>query len=130
MNLPLPIIEHTAGDRVRPADAARLRDLSAPRQRLVRLFQTINFGRIEELEIRNGEPEFSPPPRVFVELKLDREDGPRAERHLEQFQLLGQVARFFDQLARLGDGTIERIDVRHGLPFRMVIEAAPAEVDV
>jgi len=48
-------------------------DLSPERARLVRLFQTINFGRIEELEIRNGEPQFSPPPRVFVEVKLDSE---------------------------------------------------------
>lgn len=65
-----------------------LQDLSAPSQRLLRLFQTINFGRVEELEIRNGEPRFSPAPRVLVELKLDREDGPRAERQLGQFQLL------------------------------------------
>jgi hypothetical protein len=135
MNSPLPITEHPAENKARSVrghrelDTTRLKDLSAPQQRLVRLFQTINFGRIEELEIRNGEPKFSPPPRVLVELKLDREDGPRPERHLEHFELLGQVVRFFDQLARLGDGTIERIDVRHGLPFRMVIEAAPAEVD-
>lgn len=129
MNLPLPITEHPAENKTRPSDTTRLQDPSAPQQRLVRLFQTINLGGIEELEIRNGEPEFSPPPLVLVELKLDREDGPRPERCLEQFQLLEQVVRFFDQLARLGDGTIECIEVRHGLPFRMVIEAAPAEVE-
>jgi hypothetical protein len=129
MNLPLPITEHPAENKTRPSDTTRLRDLSAPQQRLVSLFQTINFGRIEELEIRNGEPRFNPAPRVLVELKLDRDDGPRPERSLEQFQLLGQVVRFFDQLARLGDGTIECIEVRHGLPFRMVVEASPAEVD-
>lgn len=31
-------------------------DLSPAWRRLLRLFQTINFGRVEELEIRNGEP--------------------------------------------------------------------------
>lgn len=35
-------------------------DLSAPKQRLLRLFQAINFGRVEELEVREGEPQFSP----------------------------------------------------------------------
>ncbi len=135
MNLPLPITEHPAENKARSVrghrepDTTRLQDLSAPQQRLVRLFQMINFGRIEELEIRNGEPRFNPAPRVLVELKLDRDDGPRPERSLEQFQLLEQVVRFFDQLARLGDGTIECIEVRHGLPFRMVVEASPAEVD-
>ena len=56
-----------------------MEDLSPAKQRLLRLFQAINFGRVEELEIRDGEPEFSPAPRVFVELKLDANDGPRPE---------------------------------------------------
>jgi hypothetical protein len=103
-------------------------DLSPDRARLVRLFQTINFGRIEELEIRNGEPRFSPAPRVFVELKLDSADGPRPETCLSDFALRRPLDRFFEQVARLEDGTIERIDIRHGLPFRMVIEATPAGV--
>lgn len=104
-------------------------DLSPAWQRLLRLFQTINFGRIEELEIRNGEPVFSPEPRVFLELKLDAADGPRPERRLDRFELRSQVERFIGQVARIKDGTVERVEVRHGLPFRMVIEAMPAEVE-
>ena len=104
-------------------------DLSPARRRLLRLFQSINFGRVEELEIRNGEPVFSPAPRVFVELKLDVNDGPRPESHLERFPLREQVARFLTQIAQLNEGTVEMIEVRHGLPFRMVIEATPAEVE-
>jgi hypothetical protein len=106
-----------------------MEDLSPAKQRLLRLFQTINFGRIEELEIRNGEPEFNPPPRLFVELKLDAADGSRPESRLNRFPLRSQVERFFDQISRLNDGAVEVIEVRHGLPFRMVIEAMPAEVE-
>ncbi len=106
-----------------------MEDLSPAKQRLLRLFQTINFGRIEELEIRNGEPEFNPPPRMFVELKLDAADGSRPESRLNRFPLRSQVERFFDQISRLNDGAVEVIEVRHGLPFRMVIEAMPAEVE-
>ncbi|NUN01317.1 MAG: hypothetical protein HUU41_09400 [Bryobacteraceae bacterium] len=104
-------------------------DLSPAWQRLLRLFQTINFGRIEELEIRNGEPVFSPEPRVFLELKLDAADGPRPERRLDRFELRSQVERFIGQVARMKNGTVERVEVRHGLPFRIVIEAMPAEVE-
>ncbi len=104
-------------------------DLSANKQRLLRLFQAINFGRVEELEVRDGEPQFSPAPRVFVELKLDVENGVRPESGLAQFPLRSQVGRFFSQLARLEDVTVECIDIRHGLPFRMVVEATPAEVE-
>lgn len=106
-----------------------MEDLSPARQRLLRLFQAINFGRVEELEIRSGEPQFSPAPRVFVELKLDADDGSRPESRLSRFPLRSQVERFFTQLARLDEGTVEVIEVRHGLPFRMVIEAMPAEVE-
>ena len=42
-------------------------DLSPGQRRLLRLFQAINFGRIEELEVRGGEPQISPLPRVFFE---------------------------------------------------------------
>jgi hypothetical protein len=104
-------------------------DLSPGQRRLLRLFQAINFGRIDELEVRNGEPQFSPLPRVFVELKLDVDDGPRPESRQQHFPLRSQVGRFFAQLAQLRDSTIERIEVRHGLPFRMVVEAMPAEVE-
>ena len=107
----------------------RIEELSPAKQRLLRLFQAVNFGRIEELEIRSGEPEFSPPPRVFIELKLDATDGPRPESGLDRFPLRNQVERFFTQIARLNEGTVEVIEVRHGLPFRMVIEAMPAEVE-
>ena len=107
----------------------RMEDLSPAKQRLLPLFQAINFGRVEELEIRNGEPEFSPAPRVFVELKLDANDGPRPESRLDRFPLRSQVERFFAQITRLDGGTVEVIEVRHGLPFRMVIEAMPAEVE-
>jgi len=103
-------------------------DLSPERARLVRLFQTINFGRIEELEIRKGEPQFSPAPRVFMEVKLDSDDGPRPESRLRDFALRRQIERFFEQVARLEDGTIERIEVRHGLPFRMIVETEPSGV--
>jgi hypothetical protein len=107
----------------------QMEDLSPARQRLLRLFQTLNFGRVEELEIRNGEPAFSPAPRVFVELKLDADDGPRPESHMNRFPLRSQVARFFDRIGSLNHGTVELIEIRHGMPFRMVFEAMPEEVE-
>jgi hypothetical protein len=81
------------------------------------------------LEIRDGEPAFSPPPRVFVELKLDTSDGPRPESRLDRFPLRDQVERCFTQIARINEGTVELIEIRHGLPFRMVVETVPAEVE-
>ena len=86
--------------------------------------QRLNFGRIEDLEVRGGEPVFSPAPRIVQDIKLGGENGPRAELAAADFVLKSQVAEFFDHLSRLGDGSIESIDVKHGLPFKLVIEMA------
>ena len=80
----------------------QMEDLTPARQRLLRLFQTINFGRVEELEIRNGEPAFSPAPRVFVELKLDVEDGPRPESGLNRFPLDRRFSIYLSTSLRTG----------------------------
>ena len=106
----------------------RFRHLSGPRQALLRLFQTINFGHVDGLEVRGGEPVFNPAPLVFVELKLDAEDRPRDEHNVKTFDLRAEVIRLLTELDRLSNGTIERIDIRYGIPRRMIVEARSQEV--
>lgn len=98
--------------------------LSAGRRRLLETMQRLNFGRIEDLEIRGGDPVFNPAPRFVQDIKLGGENGPRPELGATDFVLKSQVAEFFDYLSRLGDGTVETIEVKHGLPFKLVIEMA------
>ena len=102
--------------------AKRFSQLSAPRQALVRLLQSVNFGYLEGLEVRSGEPVFNPAPTVFVEVKLDAGNEPRPEMDLTDFELGNEVIRLVEQLDELGDGNIERIDVRYGIPRRALIE--------
>jgi len=52
-------------------------------------------------------------------VKFGGENGPRPEATIEDFLLKSQVIEFIDQLSRLGDGIVESLEVRHGLPFRM-----------
>ena len=98
--------------------------LSAPRRRLLETMQRLNFGRVEDLGIRNGEPMFSPAPRIIQDIKLGGENGPRPELGAADFVLKTQVTEFFDHLTRVGDGSVETIEVKHGLPFKLVIEMA------
>ena len=97
-------------------------NLSAARQALVRLFQSTNFGYIEGLEIRGGEPVFNPAPIVFQEVKLDAGNQPATETDLPDFELRTEVIRLMDELDQLRDGVIERIDFRYGIPRRAMIE--------
>jgi len=99
------------------------RQLSAPRQALVRLFQSINYGHIEDLEVRSGEPVFNPSPRVLIDVRLSGDEGPRPEHELGDFSLRDEIVRLLDRLGELGDGTVAQIEVRAGVPRRMVIEA-------
>ena len=98
--------------------------LSAPRRRLLEAMQRLNFGRIEGLEIRNGEPVFQPAPRIVQDIKIGGENGPRPELTIEDFALKSSVIELFDHLARLGDGTLESIEIKYGMPFRLVVERA------
>ena len=102
--------------------ATRFSQLSAPERTLVRILQSINFGSIEMLVVRSGEPVFSPEPTVLVEVKLDSEPEPRPESDIADFELRAEITRLLAQIDVLGDGSIERIEVRHGIPWRMVIE--------
>lgn len=100
----------------------RIGNLSEGRRRLLRLMQDINFGAIEELEIRGGEPMFSPPPRVVREIKFGGENGPRSEVALTDFAVKSSVTELLHSLTKIGDGTVERLEVKHGVPFRMKLE--------
>lgn len=96
--------------------------LSQPKARLVELMQRINFGSIERLIIKKGELLFDPPPRVVREVKFCGENGPRPETAKQDFTLKAQVRDLFTQIETLGDGVIHSLEVKHGLPFKMIIE--------
>jgi hypothetical protein len=91
--------------------------LSPARQRLVELLQHINFGRIEGLEVRGGEPVLDPQPRVVREHKFCSDNGPRPEVGRADYALKDQVADLMRLLDDIRDGVIAELSVKHGLPF-------------
>ncbi|HEY1205388.1 MAG: hypothetical protein ABSH46_11815 [Bryobacteraceae bacterium] len=109
-----------AGNQMTPK-ALRFSQLSASRQTLVRVCQHVNFGQIQGLHVRNSDPVWDPAPTVLSEVRLDIEEGPRPEGELPDFQLSFEIQRLMCQLDRLQDGRIEKIEVRGGLPRRLVI---------
>ena len=94
-----------------------------PRQRLVRLCQTLNFGQIQSVPVRDGDPIFDPTPVVVMDTKLYRDNKPRPELQLADFELRDEVCRLMARLDSVKNGTIQRIEVLAGLPRRVVVEA-------
>jgi hypothetical protein len=81
--------------------------------------QSHSFGRIEGLEIRDGNPVLNPPPRVVREIKFCAENGARPEKLAADFLVKSQVIELLDCFNRIGDGVIDVIEIKNGLPFRM-----------
>jgi hypothetical protein len=55
------------------------------------------------------------------EVRLDIEEGPRPESELPDFKLSSEIQRLMRQLDQLKDGRIEKIEVREGIPRRLVL---------
>ena len=100
--------------------------LPPARRRLLEMFQQINYGRMESLEIRNGEPVVDPRPALVREHKFGGENGPRAELATDDFLLKQQVVELFAFFDQRRDGVIEVLEVKHGLPFRMIVREVAA----
>jgi hypothetical protein len=96
--------------------------LPAPCKRLLEEMQRINFGRIEQLVIRNGLPVFTPFPRILREMKFPGENGPRPELSAPDFALKHQAREFFEQITTMKAAVIEYLEIHHGIPFRMTFE--------
>ena len=100
------------------------RSLSDPRRRLLELMQEVNHGRIENLEVRDGEPLFDPPPSVVRLYLFGRSNGPNAARGHDGFTLKKKVAELFEVFDRERSFTILELMIDDGLPVRMTVADA------
>ena len=101
----------------------RLSDLSPARVALVRMCQAVNRGSIEGLQVRESEPVFDPFPVVVKDVKLDKDEGPRPELALADFILSSEVSRLLALLDEMQCGFIRLIEVRDGIPRRILVES-------
>jgi len=101
----------------------RFLQLSPARQTLVRWLQKVNFGDIRGIPVQAGDPIFDQHSVVVFDLRLDREESGRLELTLADFDLPAEVRRLISLLDELKDGTIQRLEIRAGVPQRFVFES-------
>jgi hypothetical protein len=97
--------------------------ISEPRRKLLRLMQALNFGRICGLAVSGGEPDFNQGVKAVQTIKISGDNSPRPEFTVPDFELKAEVRELFAHLTRLGNGYVRAIEVKHGLPFIIEIEA-------
>ena len=105
------------------SSSLRLSDLSPARQALIRICQAIDHGSIEHLEVRKSEPVYDPAPVMVKDVRLDKDEGPRPELALSDFTVSDEVCRLLKMLDTVESGSIRHIEVRAGIPRRVLVES-------
>ena len=95
-------------------------DLSYPQQQLVELMQEINFGRIENLVVRDAEPDIAGA-RVTRDIVFGKDNASHPTRAKTDFVLKETHVELFRFMSQRGTLTIETLVVQHGLPVRMTV---------
>jgi hypothetical protein len=95
--------------------------LTPARRRLVELMAQINYGRIESLQVRDGEPVFDPPPTVVRLFVFGRDNGPNDARGRDGFTLKRKVTQLFEVFDRERSLSIRQLMIDNGLPVRMTV---------
>lgn len=98
--------------------------LSPSRKRLIAGMHRNPYSRIECLVVRDGEPVFGPETRWIAETKLGTGDPERPESRLADFSLKREHLDLFAQLDTIGTGEILALEIRAGLPFRLLRHVA------
>ena len=115
------------GPGLRPVSPVRYSHLSVDRRRLVTLVHGVHFGRVEDLRVRGGQPQFVPPPRVTRTRKIAGERAPESAPPAGDAPLRREWVDLLAELDALDDGVVGRIEVAHGVPlFIEVVDAQPA----
>jgi hypothetical protein len=94
--------------------------LNPGQRRTVEIIEALGFGIIERLSVRDGLPYFEPDARIIQAIKLGPEPEHKPDR-TDADTLKKEFGSLFEQLSRLRDGIVN-IEVRHGAPFKLVLE--------
>lgn len=100
-----------------PRSGRTFRSLSPSRQQLLTRLQRLNFGRVEWLEVHQGEPVLDESLAVVREVKFGGDNGPRPESLLPDFPLKESQRALLALFDQIQNGTILNLTVKHGLPF-------------
>ncbi|MDD5698395.1 MAG: hypothetical protein PHH77_07235 [Victivallaceae bacterium] len=95
----------------------RKNELSVSQWKLLELMRQVGYGRINNLMVEKGDPVISPESSIERDLKLDAEDI--RIKTADDSPLKKKTIKCFDQLGKIKDGFIRKIEIRGGLPIQI-----------
>jgi len=96
--------------------------LNRDQRRTVNIITALGFGVIERLTIREGIPRYETEPRIVQTIKLGSNSAHWLDSNRTSTTLKKEFEQLFDQFRRLREATVD-LEVRHGLPSRLVVES-------
>lgn len=97
----------------------RSAELSAQQRSLLEIMREHQFGRVENMSVRAGQPVFDRDLKVVRVACLGGESVGTKLPGRDEFELKRAVCDLFDELERLGHGTVVRLEFKRGLPCRL-----------
>jgi hypothetical protein len=95
------------------------RDLTTSQRWLVLIMSENQFGRIESLRVEDGQPVQDRRQKVVRVARLGTSGGDApVPAEAEDFELKQSIRDLFDELSRVGNGMVHRLEFRYGLPFQ------------
>lgn len=89
---------------------------------LIRLIRQTQFGCISNIKLSAGQPVFDGNTSVSIEFKLSGLEPTKEVLSEQDYLNKPQVRTLFERFRTLGNGIIECLDVRDGLPFKVTIK--------
>lgn len=90
--------------------------LALEEQRLLETMQAVNFGRIDDIEIKGGRPVVDTNWKTTRTIRVGKETGPRPELEKQDFVLKAKQVELFQHIRNLEDGARITVCVQYGLP--------------
>ena len=100
----------------------RLSSLSTQWRDLIRRMQRLNFGHLRNLRVVDGEPELHDDFESVATYLFPGDNSPRPETDRGDFVLPAEIIEFIETLQNLYCRRIAKVEIRHGLPFKMEVE--------
>src|ERR1039458_7160358 len=114
------------GSPMKTPDMLHYGSLSPARKRLIDVLHALQFGRIENLSIAAGEPQFDDPPTIVRSIKLPAE-AVTAGPCPPDFALKQPMLHLLLYLRSYGTDMVRRLDGRFGQPC--LVEFVAGDVD-
>jgi hypothetical protein len=101
-------------------------DLTEAQLWLVRVMAEYQFGRIDNLGVKNGQPAPDERLKITRYLHFGQHDAPKVPLS-DDPELKRSVWELFNEIENVLDGSIACLEFRHGLPFLLEVIATPSD---